>query len=69
MTDPILDTIIIILAILILVVGAYVIIDNVVSYNRIWNNGECQVCNEPTVPIGHAYTTEWYCPNCKRYNS
>jgi hypothetical protein len=48
--------------------GIFVIVDEIISYERVWNNGYCQICNESVIPVAHAYTTDYYCINCKRYN-
>lgn len=33
-----------------------------------FNNGLCQVCGEDVLPIGHTYSTDYYCEHCKRFN-
>ena len=56
----------IILAIVIFVGGIGTIIYE--SLNLDFNDGKCQVCGENVIPVGHQYTTDYYCPNCRRYN-
>jgi hypothetical protein len=56
----------VILAIVILVGGIVTIIYE--SLNLDFNDGKCQVCGENVIPVGHQYTTDYYCPNCQRYN-
>jgi Zn finger protein HypA/HybF involved in hydrogenase expression len=33
-----------------------------------FNNGVCQTCGGDIIPVGHQYTTSYYCPKCKTYN-
>ena len=33
-----------------------------------FNGGYCQVCKEKVIPIGSRYGTNYYCPNCCRWN-
>jgi hypothetical protein len=55
-----------ILIVVILVVGIGAIIYE--SLDLDFNDGKCQVCGENVIPVGHQYTTDYYCPNCQRYN-
>ena len=38
------------------------------SEQQKFNDGICQVCGEKVMPVGHAYSTSYYCTNCNRYN-
>lgn len=38
------------------------------EHDKEFNNGYCQICGEEVIPIGHAYTTDYYCQKCHRYN-
>ena len=55
-----------ILVVAILIVGIGVIIYEGLDLD--FNDGKCQVCGGDVIPVGHNYTTDYYCPNCKRYN-
>lgn len=56
----------IILAITILVMGIGAIIYDGLDLE--FNGGKCQVCGEDVIPVGHQFSTDYYCPNCHRYN-
>lgn len=56
----------VILAITIIVIGIGVIVYE--SLDLDFNGGKCQVCGEKVIPVGHQYTTDYYCTNCQRYN-
>lgn len=55
-----------ILAIAIIVMGIGAIIYE--GLNLDFNGGKCQVCGENVIPVGHQFSTDYYCTNCQRYN-
>ena len=55
-----------ILIIAILIVGIGAIIYE--SMDLDFNNGKCEICGENVVPVGHQFSTDYYCMNCQRYN-
>jgi hypothetical protein len=55
-----------ILAITILVVGTGVLVYEVMDLD--FNGGKCEICGENVIPVGHQFSTDYYCINCQRYN-
>ena len=55
-----------ILAVALLVVGIGTVIYE--SWDLDFNDGKCQICGENVIPVGHQFTTDYYCTNCQRYN-
>lgn len=66
MSEKVTSILIVILAIAIVVIGIGTIIYE--SLNLDFNGGKCQVCGENVIPVGHQFTTDYYCTNCQRYN-
>ena len=66
MSEKVVFILAIILIIVILAIGVGTIIYE--SLDLDFNDGKCQVCGENVVPVGHQYTTDYYCINCQRYN-
>jgi hypothetical protein len=33
-----------------------------------FNEGKCEICGENVIPVGHQFSTDYYCTNCQRYN-
>lgn len=66
MNEKVASVLTIILTITILVVGVGAIIYEGLDLD--FNGGKCQMCGENVIPVGHQYTTDYYCPNCQRYN-
>ena len=46
--------------------GAYLLGEHLTE--KRFNNGYCQVCEEKVIPNGGRYGTQYYCPNCCRWN-
>ena len=55
-----------ILAIAIVVAGVGVIIYEGMDLD--FNEGKCEICGENVIPVGHLFSTDYYCTNCQRYN-
>ena len=55
-----------ILVIAIIVAGIGVIIYE--EMNLDFNEGKCEICGENVIPVGHQFSTDYYCTNCQRYN-
>lgn len=51
-----------------LLVMVLLIVGISIGESKAFNNGECQKCGEEVIPVRHQYTTDYYCPSCKRYN-
>lgn len=67
MSENVSAIITLVLMIAILIVGIGSIIYNAMDLD--FNGGKCEVCGENVIPVAHAYTTEYYCPSCGRYNT
>lgn len=57
-------TVTLVIAILIIGIGAIIY----EGLNLDFNDGKCQICEGSVIPVGHQYTTDYYCPNCQRFN-
>jgi hypothetical protein len=55
-----------ILAITIFVVGTGVLVYEEMDLD--FNGGKCEICGENVIPVGHQFSTDYYCINCQRYN-
>ena len=55
-----------ILIIAMLVVGISAIIYEVRDSD--FNGGKCEICGGNVIPVGHQFSTDYYCPNCQHYN-
>ena len=55
---------------LILIIGVIIGIGCAIEFSddRKFNDGYCQTCGEVVQPVGHAYSTDYYCASCKKYN-
>jgi hypothetical protein len=55
---------ILITAILVVGIGAIIYEEKDLDFNE----GKCEICGENVIPVGHHYSTDYYCINCQRYN-
>jgi hypothetical protein len=67
MSENIFKIIISILAIAVIVFGIVSITYEGLDLD--FNGGKCEVCGENVIPVAHAYSTDYYCPSCQRYNT